>query len=186
MALPSSGPLSLLDIQNEFSGSNPISISEYYGAATGVPTSGTISISDFYGTSSALRWLDGAYNNGAWWLQNLTGSSTFVRDSLGWYVRANYWNDCHIYCLVDLTTSSTLEVHANWASCDYYFNFWVEWQTTSGWTGYNIRGLGGSATGSSVLYLPIVNGIYNNMRFYIANTSSGGAGYARVTKVLSY
>ena len=58
MALPSSGPLSLSDIQAEFGGTNPISISEYYkgGAfvlttdfAPNVPTSGTINISDFYG-----------------------------------------------------------------------------------------------------------------------------------------
>jgi hypothetical protein len=58
MALPSSGPLSLTDIQTEFGGTNPISLSEYYkgGAfvlttdfAPNVPTSGRINISDFYG-----------------------------------------------------------------------------------------------------------------------------------------
>ena len=58
MALPSIGPLSLTDIQAEFGGTNPISLSEYYkgGAfvlttdfAPNVPTSGTIKISDFYG-----------------------------------------------------------------------------------------------------------------------------------------
>jgi hypothetical protein len=55
MALPVSGPLSLSQIQTEFGGSNPISMSEYYrGGAyvttnnTNVPTSGTIKISDFY------------------------------------------------------------------------------------------------------------------------------------------
>ena len=52
MALPSSGPLSLLDIQGEFGGSAPIAISEYYGAASGIPASGQISIGDFYGASS--------------------------------------------------------------------------------------------------------------------------------------
>jgi len=51
MALQTSGPISLLNVQNEFGGSNPISISEYYGVASGVPTSGTISLSDFYGKS---------------------------------------------------------------------------------------------------------------------------------------
>lgn len=57
MALPPSGPLSLSQIQGEFGGSNPISLSEYYrggafvtGNNTSVPTSGTISISNFYGT----------------------------------------------------------------------------------------------------------------------------------------
>ena len=52
MALQTSGPISLLDVQNEFGGSNPISISEYYGAASGVPTSGAISLSNFYGKSA--------------------------------------------------------------------------------------------------------------------------------------
>lgn len=55
MALPSSGPISIGDIQAEFGGSNPASLSEYYGVAAGVPTSGTISISDFYGASSAVN-----------------------------------------------------------------------------------------------------------------------------------
>lgn len=63
MALPTSGPLTLSDIQGEFGGSNPISLSEYYaggglvpsgtsGTNGPVPTSGTISISNFYGTSN--------------------------------------------------------------------------------------------------------------------------------------
>ena len=51
MALPGSGTLALSDIQTEFGGSNPISISEYYGSG-GAPGSGTISISDFYGLSA--------------------------------------------------------------------------------------------------------------------------------------
>ena len=53
MPLQSSGAISLYDIQNEFGGSNPIAISEYYGVASGIPTSGTISIGDFYGASAA-------------------------------------------------------------------------------------------------------------------------------------
>ena len=65
MTLPSSGPLSLADIQGEFGGSNPISLSEYYAGAafvpagtTGtygaVPSSGPISIRNFYGTSNIV------------------------------------------------------------------------------------------------------------------------------------
>jgi len=54
MALQSSGPISLDDIQDEFGGTNPISIDEYYGADTGVPSSGTISFDDFYGTSASI------------------------------------------------------------------------------------------------------------------------------------
>lgn len=52
MALQTSGAISLGDVQEEWSGSNPISLSEYYGVDTGVPGSGTIALSDFYGTSS--------------------------------------------------------------------------------------------------------------------------------------
>jgi hypothetical protein len=55
MALQGSGPISLLDIQGEFGGSNPIGLNEYYrGGAytttnnTGVPTSGLIQLDDFY------------------------------------------------------------------------------------------------------------------------------------------
>ena len=66
MTLPSSGPLSLSDIQGEFGGSNPISLSEYYaggsyvpsgtsGTYGAVPTGGTISIANFYGTQAALE-----------------------------------------------------------------------------------------------------------------------------------
>lgn len=51
MTLQSSGAISLANVQTEFGGSNPISISEYYGDAYGVPSSGTISLSNFYGTS---------------------------------------------------------------------------------------------------------------------------------------
>lgn len=59
MALQSSGAISLSDIQTEFGGSNPISLSEYYrggglvpSSVTAVPASGTIDMADFYGTSN--------------------------------------------------------------------------------------------------------------------------------------
>jgi hypothetical protein len=71
MPLPSSGPLSLNDIQTEFGGTNPISLSEYYagganvpagttGTFGAVPSSGAISIRNFYGTSKVVYRLDTA------------------------------------------------------------------------------------------------------------------------------
>jgi hypothetical protein len=54
MALQTSGQISLSDIQGEFGGSAPTSLSEYYGAAAGIPASGQISISDFYGATSVI------------------------------------------------------------------------------------------------------------------------------------
>lgn len=52
MTLQTSGPISLGNIQTEFGGSNPISLSEYYDVAAGIPASGTISIGDFYGATA--------------------------------------------------------------------------------------------------------------------------------------
>ena len=56
MAVPASGTVSLDDIQTEFGGTNPVSLSEYYRDGTyvtsnntGVPTSGAVSVSEFYG-----------------------------------------------------------------------------------------------------------------------------------------
>lgn len=65
MALQSSGAISLSQIQTEFGGSNPISLSEYYaggsnvpsgttGTGGAIPTSGEISIGDFYGSSNRV------------------------------------------------------------------------------------------------------------------------------------
>ena len=63
MALPTSGPLSLADIQTEFGGSNPIGLNEYYAGGSyvrvgqtspvsgAIPSSGPISIANFYGTT---------------------------------------------------------------------------------------------------------------------------------------
>lgn len=62
MPLPASGTISLNDLQNEFGGSNPIAISEYYRggglvpdipANSSVPASGQISLSNFYNATAA-------------------------------------------------------------------------------------------------------------------------------------
>ncbi len=53
MALQTSGPISLLQIQTEFGGTSPISLSEYYGITSGIPGSGIISASNFYGKPAA-------------------------------------------------------------------------------------------------------------------------------------
>lgn len=53
MVLQSSGPISIGDVAAEFGGAAPHSLSEYYGVAPGIPTSGIISLSDFYGASAS-------------------------------------------------------------------------------------------------------------------------------------
>ena len=52
MALQTSGQITLQDIATEFGGSAPHGLTEYYGAAAGIPASGEISIQDFYGASA--------------------------------------------------------------------------------------------------------------------------------------
>ena len=47
-----SGTASLSDVQGAHGGSNPISLSEYYGSATGVPSSAAISVDDLRGTAA--------------------------------------------------------------------------------------------------------------------------------------
>lgn len=54
MALQTSGEIKFSEIQTEFGGSHPITMTEYYGAATGIPASGEISMDDFYGASNVI------------------------------------------------------------------------------------------------------------------------------------
>lgn len=71
MTLPTTGPISLIDIQTEFGGVNTISINEYYlglpntyvpagtvgypgGIRTIIPSSGTISFANFYGATKRI------------------------------------------------------------------------------------------------------------------------------------
>ena len=88
MTLQSSGPINFSEIQTEFTGSNPIALSEYYEEPYGlvtennttVPQSGTISMSNFYGTTRGIvvTLENGTYSNfnpgnsfGAAWGQNI-------------------------------------------------------------------------------------------------------------------
>lgn len=62
MAIAATGPISFSELQTEHTGSNPISISEYYKTPNGlvqsnniqVPTSGPISMSNFYGSVNTV------------------------------------------------------------------------------------------------------------------------------------
>jgi len=80
MTLPSSGPLSIEDIANEFGGTVPHSLSEYYrggglvpdsSLTQSIPTSGSISVSDFYDTTNyttleilgVVNWLQDSTSN---------------------------------------------------------------------------------------------------------------------------
>lgn len=89
MTLPASGPISLSDIRNEFGGSAPDSLSEYYRggayvpnipANNSIPTSGAISLSDFYGTTNLLISLSGGGDTTIVPGGTATASISFVGD----------------------------------------------------------------------------------------------------------
>tara|TARA_R110000868_G_scaffold107277_3_gene293527 strand:- start:54 stop:1052 length:999 start_codon:yes stop_codon:yes gene_type:complete len=73
MALQSSGTITFAQIQAEFGGSNPISLSEYYRGGSyvpnttvnsSIPTSGTITMSNFYsGSNTAAAWSSADFNS---------------------------------------------------------------------------------------------------------------------------
>jgi hypothetical protein len=76
VTIKSSGsPLNLTEVQTEFGGVVPISISEYYGLATGLPTTGQpISMSSFYGKTFLV--VDKITSSGTW--VNRNRNATYV------------------------------------------------------------------------------------------------------------
>lgn len=145
MAIPSSGPLTLGDIQTEFGGSNPISLSEYYaggsyvpagttGTYGAVPSSGEISIRNFYGTSNFLD-------------QQTVTTGGYGPDPFDPEVEAvrGYAYGSYGSC-VDGTTnlySGALIARLEWRGSGSYYLFNVEGlHPNSGWTTLTIVGNG--------------------------------------------
>jgi hypothetical protein len=87
MALQSSGPISIQDIATEFEDAAPHSLSEFYGAASGVPTSGAIKVAqDFYGKANAayFQGTGGTVNTyNGYTYHVFTASSTFTVTNAG-------------------------------------------------------------------------------------------------------
>jgi hypothetical protein len=100
MALPTSGPLTLTNIQTEFGGTAPTSLNEYYAGGTyvaagtigtygQVPSSGTISVRNFYGTSNAPP-IDISVVNYLATQDGLSASASYITspDSYRWVARS--------------------------------------------------------------------------------------------------
>lgn len=85
MALQSSGAIKLSEVQTEFGGSNPISLSEYYSAAGGIPASGVISISDFYGTANAPTMINDRYVDYSGFMTTTTSNIGSYGDNSTYY-----------------------------------------------------------------------------------------------------
>ena len=93
MAVPSSGPISLTDIQAEFGGpSSPISLGSYYknglyvtatSDAPNVPTSGPIALSNFYGARKLSLYTFTYTGNGTFVLPSSFAGGLIVNAMLG-------------------------------------------------------------------------------------------------------
>ena len=141
MTLPSSGPLSLSDIQGEFGGTNPISLSEYYaggglvppgttGTFGAVPSSGAISIRNFYGTSNVVYRLDAnTYIDVG--VLNLLPAGTFLAINSNGTVQASTLGsgvvDSYNW-LTPTTGSTTYYVRATLTSGSFTTGDTVSWQ----------------------------------------------------------
>lgn len=146
MVLTNNGPIAYSDIQNEFGGTNPISISEYYQNAnpsyttgvTGIPNSGAaISVSHFQGKAKAASFT----------LSNLGGLANWYDAKLitglanGNAVRT--WNDVSGNARTATSTSTTSPTY-----------------TTSG------------INGNPCVTFTQINGVYYNCSSATANSSN--------------
>lgn len=95
MALQTSGAISLANLQSEYGGSNPISISEYYKNGSYVPSTASQNIT---GTASALSYTEsysgkyqqyGNYSNFWRYYENGSGPLPSLNHSYAFY--AHYW-----------------------------------------------------------------------------------------------
>lgn len=139
MALQSSGAISLLQIQAEWGGSAPISLSEYYLGSLPtsrtnygtIPSSGAIDMADFYGTNSAL---------GNWQTTLTVGNWTTLNGKIQnyGYDKQTFGGNTFVYggALSDTTidTFSNREVSAiQWANSLLNFAIFGN-LSNSGWT----------------------------------------------------
>lgn len=181
MVLQNSGPISLLDIQNEFGGVNPISISEYYGSG-GAPSSGIISLADFYGRGAEFIveiWGRGFSNQQ--FTANGGGSSITVINGGGGYTRLS----------MKIPSSYTLQIRPIY----YAGGTSTNTETTDGSTTVNtVPNTGGAAAGIGIndIWLAVAGGgglggysysfnnsfitINGNTPFFYSNYTNGGNG----------
>lgn len=172
MALQSSGAISIDDIATEFGGTTPHGLSEYYGVATGIPTSGSIDISDFYGASAAPS--------------SVTVSFTTVDDAAYSPTSGYYQQERVGYGLAGANDFYYPEVVTGYSS-----GFGTCTNTTSVFSGATVSQITAETYPNSSLYSewiqfavkdgPNSQSAFNNLVFTYAN----GAGYSQTTTLSS-
>jgi hypothetical protein len=189
MALPTSGPLTLANIQTEFGGTNPISLSEYYaggglvpagtsGTYGAVPSSGTISIQNFYGTQNRVALSVTYASSTANASLNLSGISGYIAGISDITVTVN----SGVYLYATSTGSAGLGISGGTTgdTLTIVNNGFIIGQ---GGNGYYARPSVIQATsGGPALSIPINATINNtNGSAYIAGGGGGGAGRSGYT-----
>lgn len=174
MALQSSGAISLSDIQTEFGGSNPISLSEYYRGGsyvtsnnTNVPTSGEISVNQFYNAVNQY---------------SLTISANTQEANLYSIATNDGWNGSDpilvtiqsgVYLWSDSTSTAGLIISSAFNSLlSIVNNGYIIGKGGNGGTYTGAGGAGGPAISNSATGVSITN----NSGAYIAGGGGGGGG----------
>lgn len=189
MALQTSGAISLANVQTEFGGVNPISISEYYGKVAGIPASGTISLSHFYGKSNIIPltvgWSGDSFaSNGDYAGIDTSGYQyRFYRHGYvdGWVDEAGAWGSVSQYG--EFSNRSTIK--------DINYNYYIEGIDVSGnlmrtvfyggysstWVTYTLsdKAFSGSSTSSEK----------NNYKYYLS-TSGGLISFGIYNGIITY
>jgi len=184
MALPNVGvPLSINDIQAEFSSFSPAaphSLSEFYGAASGIPSSGTIAIDDFYGASNnQFAALIGPNDIGDWWMTNY-GNQTISNGNLAgntgtavWPTQAQVSGSVNGFGKSDSVgaTPSGNTIRSSMDDAGMFFSTGIPCTSTAQITAIELRvldytGLIGSHGGSRSYFAVWPSAYYSNDEFY--------------------
>ena len=148
MPLPSSGPLSLNDIQTEFGGTNPIGMNEYYaggglvpagttGTFGAVPSSGALSVQNFYGTSNYIPvYIEEIFST---WLATGQGTSFTIDNGIDlstkggmvWMKRRSSAQDNYVFDTVRGASNALITNN----TIGQYGNSQINSFTTTGFTG---------------------------------------------------
>ena len=174
MAIQSSGAVALSEVQSEFGGVNPVSLSEYYrsgtyvpAGATGVPANGAISIGDFYGASNSYAFTIAANT------RNANVRTLAIADGWDQSTPLSVTVNSGVWCYSDTTSTGGLVLAGSFAGGVTVVN--------SG----NIIGMGGAANqvGGPALQITTSDtvNITNNSGAYIAGGGGGGGGSFTVT-----